>query len=82
MLMYFTVFAITIVYESLVHYVNNVVTSHSGKLIVHHIYSEVCASFPFCFLLISFSLIFYKGNNPLYSGVSIKNKTTKIHETR
>ena len=42
MIMYFVVFAITIVYESLVSYVDKVTTSHSGKNIVHHIYSEVC----------------------------------------
>ena len=41
MLMYFTVFAITIVYEYIVSYVDKETTSHSGKNIVHHVYSEV-----------------------------------------
>ena len=41
MAMYFTVFAITIIYEWIVAYVDRSVTTHSGKNIVHHVYSEV-----------------------------------------
>eukprot|EP01065_Artemidia_motanka_P031689 TRINITY_DN3820_c0_g2_i1.p1 TRINITY_DN3820_c0_g2~~TRINITY_DN3820_c0_g2_i1.p1 ORF type:complete len:616 (+),score=193.55 TRINITY_DN3820_c0_g2_i1:67-1848(+) len=41
MLMYFTVFAVTIFYEHIVHHVNHAVTTHSGKNIVHHVYQEI-----------------------------------------
>eukprot|EP00755_Sulcionema_specki_P001274 Sspe_Gene.116623::Locus_106263_Transcript_1_1_Confidence_1.000_Length_557::g.116623::m.116623 len=41
MLMYFVVFLFTILYEWLVDLVDHAVTTHSGKNIVHHVYSEV-----------------------------------------
>eukprot|EP01062_Namystynia_karyoxenos_P015775 TRINITY_DN1574_c0_g1_i1.p1 TRINITY_DN1574_c0_g1~~TRINITY_DN1574_c0_g1_i1.p1 ORF type:complete len:662 (+),score=223.73 TRINITY_DN1574_c0_g1_i1:84-1988(+) len=41
MVMYFVCFAATILYESIVHHVDQMVTTHSGKNIVHHVYSEI-----------------------------------------